>query len=233
MLEVLQLPPEIQFQIRELDDQSFDPDLTMRWYGPVQNALAGSLFMAGQAQHVVAKYGGEDLTSLESCSFVLHRFRREPVPEEDERSAIKEMLDELVAELSENTDLDKSLRDFLLIHARDMSRAFSDFFIIGSAGLRTQYEQVLGALVLRLDVSSYIQEAAKDEADSPGKRFWAILGRIALILSMATNIYTLGASHLPELLPGHSAGPGVTHGIVHQPEHHEYHLAEYELEPEP
>jgi hypothetical protein len=98
--------------------------------GRVTDALGQGLFAAPQANQVAAQFDPATLGSLESCSFVLHRHRRERVLPAIDVNRIRDLLRELQEELWTSEEINSELRDFLLLHVRAMAQAVDDLTLI-------------------------------------------------------------------------------------------------------
>ena len=164
MLQVLQLPVVIAVQMEEIVDDSFDRDYAMRWYTPVESALASSVWNNGAINQVTGKYDGAALGSLETCSYVLHRFRSEREIPGDTLSEISDLLSELAGMLASDGGVDRKLREFLLPHVRSMQQAISDYFIVGPTDLIAKLDQAVVSFARNIEILVRMQgEAERDE----------------------------------------------------------------------
>lgn len=210
VLIAVQLPARAMSVMDNIpDDDSFDREFVTRWFPSVQNAFKHSFFSAGQVQHITMHYGDGTLRELESCSYILHRFRREPMPSNDDLSGITAQINELRESLRTSSDLAEDLRVLLLTHASAMAQAIDDFEVAGSEALQARLDEAIGALA-RKGYYKQVKEAGEAEEDSPAKKFWQILGRIALALSVTNSFLQLGHTIYRELEARPASTPHVT-----------------------
>jgi hypothetical protein len=185
---VLQLPSEIESELAMLDKDDYDRDLVMRWHGNVLRGL-GSTFSDRPSNQVAGDFDDVSLSSLESCSWVLHKHRPQRPVAESDLDRIKELISELNAELRNSPDIDPELREFLLLHCDAMSRALSDLAIRGPAALEDALHQAWGAANLRADLS-----VRSDTAPAAWAKFKDILATTALALGILTTVVGLPAA---------------------------------------
>lgn len=209
VLIAIQLPIKAMTLMDDIpDDGSFDREFALRWFPSVQSAFQNVFFNSGQIAQVTGHYNEGTLASLESCSYQLHRFRPEPTPTANELSDIQAQISELLESLKNSPDLNANLRSLLIIHANSMARAIDDFWIAGSEALQDQLDRTIGALI-RTSYFPQIKSAGEAEEDSALKKFWQLLGRIALVLSVTTGLLQLGQKAYNEL-ESHPAVPSIT-----------------------
>jgi hypothetical protein len=185
---VLQLPSEIESELAMLDEDDYDRDLVMRWQGNVVRGL-GSIFTDRPSNQVAGDFDDVSLSSLESCSWVLHRHRPQRSVAESDLDRIKELISELTAELRNSPGINPELCQFLLLHCNAMSRALGDLAIRGPAALEDALHQAWGAANLRVDLS-----VRSDTAPTAWAKFKEILGTTALALGILTTAVGLPAA---------------------------------------
>jgi hypothetical protein len=174
----------------------------MRWQGHAVSLLGPSLFSGENAAQTASKINEAWLTSLESCSFVLHRYRRQAVISDADMERIRSLIAELRATVEDELAPGDELRDFLLHHARAMARALTDYQIRGPAALEDAFDQTVGAVGRR-----------RGDFESKGytrrevwKKFGALVGAVAATLAIpATTVQLTG--EVRSAIDGPSAPP--------------------------
>jgi hypothetical protein len=215
LLHVLQLPAVISADIETVPDDSFDREFAMRWYQPVQGTFQSCLFSSNRVDSVTSRYNEGIFASLENCSYVLHRFKAEPV-KLDALSGISGLLDDIEHELAVDPDVDPELRAFLAIHVQAMKQAISDFFIIGASGLQEKFDQTIGALYRSPQIVAKAEKEAEADDKSASKKFFEVLAKIALILAVTQSGISVGHS-LYGGIEHLTAIPAIMHVIAPSP----------------
>ena len=146
---VVDLPTKIEAEIDRIDPDEFDRDAVMRWHGHAVSLLGPTLFGNENSGQVVPRITEGWLTSLENCSFVLHRYRQQIVISGGDIQRIRSLIEELRAAVEEELGADRELRDFLLHHAMIMMRALNDYQVVGTAALEDALDQTVGAVQRR------------------------------------------------------------------------------------
>lgn len=210
LAHVFRLPAEIQAELDQVDEDEFDSDLALRWQATIPQGLGPALFTGQQSAQLVPKFDDASLSSLEHCSYVLHRYRRQRVLSDSELDRIRKAIVELEAEVRSQPGLDASLRDFLLYHAGAMARALEDLAVRGPAALEEALDQAMGAAYRRVDLTA--------DKDSPG--VWAKFGNlivvVAAVLQIATSSFVLPGQIRQELEGPPPAQPVVVR-VVEEP----------------
>jgi hypothetical protein len=135
---VVELPAQIEAEIAKVDPDEFDQDAVMRWKGPLDPVLGPTLFGHEQSGVVADRIDSSALLSLEQCSFVLHRHRRQPGVIDSDIERLRSLLDDLRTEVEHNLDSELELRDFLLHHTQAMTEALDVLVISGRTPSRQQ-----------------------------------------------------------------------------------------------
>lgn len=91
---VLQLPQEIESELAMVDERDYDRDHVMRWRSNVEQGL-GAIFSDKPSDQVAGYFDDVSLNSLESCSWVLHRYRPERPVAENDLDRIRELISDL------------------------------------------------------------------------------------------------------------------------------------------
>jgi hypothetical protein len=188
---VIRMPAQIREQVALLN---LDANVLLKRLPEVEEALT-RLQLGAPLGQFLAPITEATLDNLEVCSAMLHQFRPEVIPSQDDLSdlseSIKELLDEVIAAV-----VDSDLKSYLAEHLHDMLSAISDYRINGSVGVRHAVERAVGELALRRE----IQEGL--ESDEHGKRFWRILTNVLLVLNLLDTGVKLGTTFIPALDAG-------------------------------
>jgi hypothetical protein len=198
MALVLELPAEIESEIDRVDPEEFDRDSAMRWQGHAVSLLGPSLFGNENSGQVATRISEAWLTSLESCSFVLHRYRRQPVISDGDLERIRSLIAELRAAVEDELAPGDELRDFLLHHADVMARALDHYQIVGTSELQGALDQTLGAVQRRggeFESKGYTRRDA-------WKRFAKLAAGVLVVLQVPQT-----AMELPSEIRGAIEGP--------------------------
>ena len=195
---VVALPEEIESEISRVDPEEFDRDSVMRWYGNAVSFLAPNLFQGHQAVQVVSQIEDTWLGSLESCSFVLHKHRRQLVITETDLDHIRSLIAELVEATEKELPFEHELRDFLTDHIDAMLRALDEIQIVGAPALEDSFDRAIGAVERRsgeFAVKGYTRREA-------WKKFGAVLAGTLLVLQIPQT-----AMELPSEIRGAIESP--------------------------
>jgi hypothetical protein len=213
------LPAQVDAELDRLDSSAeYDADMATRWREPVAAAFAMSLF----AEHLSASMSGyfdvRALDSLESCSYVLHRYRPQPAVSDIELERITQLVSDLQEEIASDEGLDPELRSFLLYHAHLMARALRDVDISGNGALEEAYDQAIGAIIRRWDL---VVQAKEDEKK---KSFWekwfAVITAVAAALQIATSALML-PGQIRQELEGPAPQPPAVVKVIERPGPHQ------------
>jgi hypothetical protein len=215
MVQAFQLPAMVMSEFGQIDDQDLDRDLALRWHDPVLVTFANTLFSNAQIASTL-KYDEVSLASLEHCSYLLHRSRREALPAGETLHAIREHVSKIQSLTAHDEEIDPDLREFLLEHAAALAEALEEFFLTGALGIQRVIDEAVGSAVRNGYVPDEVSgEVADDETGSKAaiKRFWGVMGRAALVISMSGNLLAIGQSAYRGLESHPSAKPSIQNTI--------------------
>lgn len=208
LAHVFQLPDDIKREIAEVDDEQFDSDFALRWQGWLMPQLAPALFSGVQASTVAGQMHEAALSSLEQCSYVLHRHRPQLVIPEAHLVNIWGLITDLGEEIDADDKMDQGLRDFLLSQVNVMIRAVSAVELRGSVTLEEAFDQAMGAVMRRTDLTVRIAD---------NKSVWTKFGVIIATVASALSI-TVTSLALPGDLRQAIDGPPAEQPVVVQVE---------------
>ena len=177
----MQLPVDIRDQIQECPDAT--PDTHLRWVPDVERAFARS-FLHGQWSGFIDHINDTCIYALEVCHLILSGYR--PDAEVDEET-LSNILDDVISLISDVTtsNIPTSVRDFMIDHLMQIDQAIQEFRISGASPLKEAVESAYFEIVR--DPSLY-----KHTSDTKsGKKFWAIIFRVAAIFSIVANLPAL------------------------------------------
>jgi hypothetical protein len=144
---LLALPNETRDAIHELVE-IIDRNILLAWYEPVSRGLSNLTFMAVKIGQVTEHFGDKEFVLLRVCSDLLRRNNPEIFLPNEQITEIRDLLNQLRGALLTDKGMDAELRNFLLEHAQEMSRALDYDFLCGSAGIRRAYAGTVGSLIL-------------------------------------------------------------------------------------
>lgn len=183
---LLALPGEIESELAQLDPASYPSDIVLRWKDKIIPALVPDLFMGQQADQMAVQFDDASLGFLETCSWTLHTYRQQRPIADSDLERIKTLLAELETELRESQHIDSELREFLMRHCKEMSRALRDVVIRGPAALEDALDRAVGATYRRKDLT-----ARSGESPSVWRKFGEVIVAVAAALQIATSAIAL------------------------------------------
>jgi len=184
---LVDLPDQVEAEVDRVNPEEFDRDAVMRWKVQLAPFIRDRLLNNERADQAVAAITEGSMASLESCSFVLHRYRPQRVLSDADIEKIRSLVQELVATIEEELDGEWELLDFLLQHAKAMSRALDHYPIVGTAALETALDQSLGA-VARRGGDFAAKEYTRRES---WKKFAKLAGAVLVVLQVPTTALQL------------------------------------------
>jgi hypothetical protein len=196
---VVELPGEVRHAVESLRD--VDHELLLKRLPEVEAAMKTVHNLANPSSQFLNNITDATLDGLEHCSSLLHIQCPERVPDTATLDGIRQSLSELVEEVIRAKDLDQELQSFLFDHLSEMLRAMQDFRFRGVKPLEQATQRAVGNCVVRHDIA---ENATKH---SLGKRFFELLSRLLVVLSVAHTGYQLAVPFLPELPPGEEKPP--------------------------
>lgn len=183
-VQVFALPDDIKTKICQIDEDSYDPDLALRWQNGLKDVMGATLFW-GEKNPDSATFS-EFMSSLEYCSYVLHRYRPSRMPSAPDVEHLKELISELLSQLQDDSSIDNDLRAFLLFHTEAMDRALNDLTVRGAVPLEEAFDRAVGALNRRADLT-----VRSDANPGVWKKFGNLLVAVAAVLQISTSAFVL------------------------------------------
>jgi len=127
----------------------------------------------------------EALGSLETCSDALSRHYNEKSINETQlkelHTDVQGLLTDVIA-----AEIAPGLKEYMLKHLDMIERAIQDYQFLGAEPLATAFESAMGSVFIS-------KKVATEAADTPlGKRFWDILAKLAMVVTI-----TVGVPQLP------------------------------------
>ena len=189
---LLELPHRVQAELQRVD--AFNPGLHLRWKPAVDKAFSG-LNLGAAIEPFQRLVDQTSLYSLEVCGDLLARFAPERVLEREEISELWDKAQELLQSL-DSSDLPVELDAYLRKHATSIIEALSSYDVVGVSGVQNAVESAVGSIPFNASVLARIREQDKPVF----RKFWTLLARAALIVSLTTDMVQLGQS-VVALLP--------------------------------
>jgi hypothetical protein len=188
--KVFTLPRLIGEQIQQYTD--LEHELYLGWQKDLAEAFTTVNFKAQFAQFS-DKLTDSLLINIRFCSHELAKRKPEKILDEKALAEIKETVHKLYDEVLA-ARLDADLTRYMLDHLYMIIEAIDDFAITGALGVRTALDAVAGTVLTSTTL-------AKRTKSSPfGERFWAVVGRIGMLLDLAKTALELGEG-LGKVLP--------------------------------
>lgn len=181
---VFALPDDIKNEISQVNEDNYEPDLALRWQGNLADVMGSTLFWGEKDPD--SPIFTEFLSSLEYCSYVLHRNRPEAKLSKTDREKLKKLISELLAELADNVSLDAGSRAFLVSHAEAIDNALAELDIRGIVTLEETFDRAIGALNRRADLT-----VRHDKSPAVWKKFTEVLVAVAAVLQISTSTFML------------------------------------------
>lgn len=185
---VVRLPAQIRREVAQLP---FDGNLFLRRLPDFEGVLS-AINLNGRVYGSLKPIGDGSMESLLLCSDILHQNRPQPVPTDGQRDDLAAQIDELEVNIRGDGSVDDELRRFLLFHLGEMRRALDAVVVAGPVELEAATQRAVGDWVLKFG-----SDPPRTDASSG---FWAIVGRVADILTIAVALQ-LGPTTPPELAP--------------------------------
>jgi hypothetical protein len=209
---VFRLPEEIERELDEIDEDEFASDVARRWKGSIAPRLGPALFLGQQSGQVSPGFDDASLTSLEYCSYVLHRYRPQRYISDGEVERIRLLIEELQSEVRGQPNLDPELRKFLSFHITAMQQALLDLAVRGPSALEEALDQAVGATQRRTDLT-----VKADSNRSVWTKFGNVIIAVAAVLQIATSSLALPSQIRAELEGPSPATPVVVKVIQEAP----------------
>jgi hypothetical protein len=202
---VLRLPDDIATEFATIDETEFDRDQVMRWREQIVPALGPGLFSGKPSNQLASEVSDASLSSLEWCSWVLHRHRPQLEVTAASVQRIMDLLRDLDAELTEpesraDADIDPELRYYLMSQVNAMRRALRDLQIRGPVAVEEALDQARGSALRRTDLTSRWNTTEGNR--SAWKKFVDLMVVVATVLNISTASLTL-----PNLVRQELEGP--------------------------
>lgn len=145
---ISRLPHDIDVELGKISEEEYDRDLALRWRAKVEPVLA-AVFTDKPSVEVARDLDQPWMLSLESCSFLLHKHRPEPVLRSDQLEHLRETVDRFEEEIHDTPDVDPELRDLILFHCGAISSALHDLPLRGHAAVTDAVDRAYGAAFRR------------------------------------------------------------------------------------
>lgn len=187
------IPQVVKRQVEQLPD--INPRAYLTWISLLDQAIKGQT-LDGQWQQLTALITNDALNSLEVCSDKLRQHNPEALLNSEQLTKIHTDVQDLMNDVAEG-DIDDDIKAFILKHLDIIDRSIRDYAIDGSEAIRTAAMATVGAVVVQKDV----YEKSKDT--KLGDRFWKVLGRLLVLLSVTHTMLQLGNIGV-DLLPAPS-----------------------------
>jgi hypothetical protein len=189
--KVFVLPHRISAEIKQFDD--LDLELYLGWQKDLSQAFQNINFQA-QFAHYADRLSDSLLINIRFCAYELGKRRPEKMLAEKDLNDLKEAAYAVYQEVLAAT-LDPQLARYLLDHLYMIIEAIDDYMITGSTGLKSALDTIVGTIATSNKMATESRESAF------GNKFWAVVGKTAVIMELAKTAMELGDG-LFKMLPG-------------------------------
>ena len=189
--QVMALPSSIKEAMSHIDD--IDHNMYLRWLPQVESSFS-TLNFDMQWKNFIGRFDGEIMYGIEICSDRLSRERPEKTVNEEHLASLSEKVNELLSEL-DRTELSGNAWLYIHDHLVRVKEAIEEYRIRGIKPLESALHEVVGSVVLSPEIYQESQRTQK------GKRFWEIMGKLAIILTITVSSVQIGKDIVSILPP--------------------------------
>ena len=179
---VLTLPSSVKEAMSYTD--GLDPSIYLRWLPAVETSFGILNFQMAWKQFI-DRFDGEIMYGIEICSDILSRERPEKTADDTLLVSLLDKVNELLAEL-DNTELDPNVWFYIYDHLIKIKEAIEEYKFRGIKPLEAVFEQAIGGVVLSPELYKNSQKS------TTGKRFWEVMGRLAIVVTIAAGSIQIG-----------------------------------------
>ena len=185
------LPSSIKEAMSYIDDM--DHSIYLRWLPEVEASFS-ILNFDMQWKNFIDRFNGEIMFGIEVCSDRLSRERPEKTANEDLLADLSKKVNELLSEI-DSADLSGNVWLYIHDHLVRVKEAIEEYRIRGIEPLESAFQQAVGGVVLSPEIYKETQRSQK------GKRFWEIMGRLAIVVSLTVGSVQIGKDVVSLLSP--------------------------------
>ncbi len=176
------LPQQISTLIKRYDD--LEPRLFLGWQSELTQAFTQISF-TNAFDNFASHLSDSLLITLEFCSDALSRKCPEKVVSEAELQKLRETACLLYDEV-QKSDLEPVLAQYLLEHIYLVIQSVENYIFTGAAGLQYALDTAVGSVVTKNNIARQSQQSVF------GERFWALVGKTAVVLELSKTALELG-----------------------------------------
>lgn len=189
--QVMALPSSIKEAMSYIDD--IDHSIYMRWLPEVEASFS-ILNFGMQWKNFIDRFNGEIMFGIEVCSEMLSRERPEKTANEELLADLSEKVNELLSEI-DSADLSGNVWLYIRDHLVRVKEAIEEYRIRGIEPLESAFQQAVGGVVSSPEIYKETRRTQK------GKRFWEIMGRLALVVAITVGSVQIGKDVVSFLPP--------------------------------
>lgn len=178
---VLQLPHQIRIEINA--QKNVDPQIPLKYFNQIEKILSTIQFNANMMS-LLNQITEKELYSLEMCDDILSRVNPQIVIKDKDYYTIYASITELVNEVSKSQE-NSELNLFILSKLELILNAMSDYKVIGIEPIKEEITSIIGSVALKPTL-------VKDKTNKFQNKFWMIIGRLSIFVSIVSNINQLG-----------------------------------------
>lgn len=167
-------------------------ELLLKWLPKVNSVTKDTNFLR-QWSHFIAAFTDDVVYGIEICADTLARLSPEKVITEEQLSELDGKVDQLIKEV-ENDDINQWSKHFILSSLYKLQKSIDEIPILGLDGIEETYGTIIGSAIINRD------KKIRSEDSKSACGLWEILGRIAIVLSIASGPIAI-TDKIVDLLP--------------------------------
>lgn len=200
---VMALPGAIKSEIEQLDNVNHN--LYLKWLPNVESSFS-ILNLQIQWKQFIERFNSETTYGIEICGDELSRNRPEKTADPESLQILLNDVNALLAELHEHK-LPPELQNFIFEHLWLVKNAVEEYKIRGIHPLEAEVERLTGAIVRNPAVWSRTKDS------DFGKQFWKVMGRLAIITTVAIGQLQIGHEVFNALSSGQAEAVQVQNNV--------------------
>ncbi len=184
---VYELPSKIEQSINET--KGINHEIYLRWLPSVKGSFSMINFQPKWGSFI-SRFDKETMYGIELCADTLSRTSLEKVISESELNDLSKKIQEMLDEFSDEK-LPIEIGNFIFQRLIEIKEALEEYPYRGTDPLESVLEESIGCVVISPIIYQGCQET------SFGKKFWKVLGNIAILVSITAGLIKIGEETIP------------------------------------